>query len=185
MGKARHIFPALLIALAALIFLAAGWVVWPRLGGGCAPLPPGARIDLVKVRKAARTLELYQGGALLASHRVALGGQPVGPKRREGDQRTPEGRYWLSPCRPSIGFHRSAHVSYPSAKDRAHARAHGIAPADIGGQIKVHGLPPAVAWVGRLHTAWDWTDGCIALTNQQMDQMCAALPRGAPLLIEP
>src|SRR5262245_20297300 len=111
---------------------AAVWAHWPR-----SPLPPDARADRVIVRKAARSLELYQGTRLLRTYSVALGRNPVGPKQQAGDNRTPEGRYILDYRNDHSAFHKALHISYPSAADAAAARRRNTAP---GGQIMIHGL---------------------------------------------
>ena len=104
------------------------------LGAGAAP--PTQKADFVYVDKSARTLSLYQGKTLLARFPIALGRAPVGHKEREGDKKTPEGEYVLDYKNPNSRFHRSIHVSYPNAADRARARALGVAP---GGDIMIHG----------------------------------------------
>jgi murein L,D-transpeptidase YafK len=147
-----------------------------------APLPEGAAADLVVVEKRARTLTLYRGGAALRSYRVSLGARPEGHKEREGDERTPEGRYVLDARKENSAFHRALHVSYPDPDDAARAAARGESP---GGAIMVHGLPDRAPFVGRLHRLADWTDGCIAVTNREMDEIWRAVPVGTPIEIRP
>jgi len=132
--------------------------------------------------KAERRLLLFRGEQLLAAYRVALGSQPEGPKERRGDGRTPEGRYLLDRRQDQSGFHRAIHISYPSPRDRARAAAAGVSP---GGGIMIHGLPNGLGDIGADHTAGDWTDGCIAVTNREMDEIWQAVPDGTPIEILP
>ena len=150
---------------------------WPRQ-----PLPADARADRVVVRKSARTLELYQGGRLLRAYSIALGRDPRGPKQQEGDGRTPEGRYVLDYRNPRSSYHKSLHVSYPAATDIADARSRGVSP---GGQIMVHGVRNGLGFVGRLHRIFDWTDGCIAVTDREIDEIWRSVADGTPVEIEP
>ena len=134
------------------------------------------------VRKRARTLELYQGGRLLRAYSIALGRDPRGPKQQEGDGRTPEGRYVLDYRNPRSSYHRALHVSYPAATDIADARSRGVSP---GGQIMVHGVRNGLGFVGRLHRIFDWTDGCIAVTDREIDEIWRSVADGTPVEIEP
>ncbi len=145
---------------------------------GMAPL----HADRVLVLKRARTLQLLSRGRVIKSYKIALGGDPVGPKTRQGDHRTPEGIYVLDSRNERSQFHRSLHISYPNAKDRAAARAHGVSPA---GDVFVHGLPNGYGWIGAGHRAKDWTDGCIAVTNEEIEEIWSVVPDGTPIEIQP
>ena len=147
-----------------------------------APLPPGTEADRVVVDKSGRTLTLLRDGTVLAVYPVSLGASPVGHKQREGDERTPEGTYVLDWRNDESIAHRSIHVSYHDADDVAHAEAAGVAP---GGQIMVHGITNGLGWLGRLHLLADWTDGCIGVTNAEMDQIWDTVPDGTPIEIRP
>lgn len=138
--------------------------------------------DRILVLKAARELRLYRGERLLARYRVALGFDPVGHKQQEGDGRTPEGVYLIDYANPNSRFHRSLHISYPNDADRAAAAARGVAP---GGDIMIHGLPDRFAWLRSMHRLADWTAGCIAVTNPEMDEIWQAVPLGTPIEIRP
>lgn len=167
-----------LLIAAALTFL--GGVIyarWPRR-----PLPANARADRVIVRKNLRTLELYQGERLLRAYSIALGRNPSGHKRQEGDGRTPEGRYVLDYRNPRSSYHKALHVSYPSAADTSAAHDRGVSP---GGLIMVHGVRNGLGFVGRLHRIFDWTDGCIAVTDAEIDEIWRAVPDGTPIEIGP
>jgi murein L,D-transpeptidase YafK len=138
--------------------------------------------DRVVVLKKERTLELLSRGKVIKTYRVALGGDPVGPKKLQGDHRTPEGLYVLDFRNPHSQFYKSIHISYPSARDRTEARQMGGPP---GGDVFVHGLPKGYGWVGAAHRAKDWTDGCIAVTNHEIDEIWPAVADGTPIEIRP
>lgn len=146
------------------------------------PRPPPERADRILVEKAERRLTLYAGERTLRSYRVALGFAPVGPKRQEGDGKTPEGRYLIDWRNPDSRFHRSLHVSYPDADDLARAAARGVSP---GGLIMIHGLPNGFGALGDWHRTRDWTDGCIAVTNDEMDEIWTLVADGTPIEIQP
>jgi murein L,D-transpeptidase YafK len=138
------------------------------------------RVDLVRVEKSRRQLQLIGGGKVMRSYAIALGGNPVGHKQREGDERTPEGRYMLDWRNPNSVAHKSIHISYPNADDSAAAKALGV---DPGGSIMIHGQPNGFGWLGRLLQLVDWTDGCIAVTNSDMDEVWAMVADGTPIEI--
>ena len=146
------------------------------------PLPDGDLADLVVVKKAARMLELHRGVEVLRSYQVSLGHEPQGHKQREGDGRTPEGRYTLDYRKSNSAFHRSLHISYPAPSDVVAANAQGVSP---GGLIMVHGIRNGLGFIGRLHTLIDWTDGCVAVTNAEIEEIWRVVPDGTPILIEP
>lgn len=106
----------------------------------------------------------------------------AGPKRQEGDERTPEGLYRIDWRNPNSVAHLSLHISYPDAEDRARAGAAGVAP---GGSIMIHGLPNGWGFLGALHRRLDWTDGCIGVTNAEMREIWALVPDGTPIRIAP
>lgn len=138
--------------------------------------------DRIVIEKAQRRLTLYRGAVALRSYRVALGPQPVGAKEREGDGRTPEGFYSIDRRNAASGYHLALHVSYPEAKDRVHAAALGTAP---GGDIMIHGIRNGLGWIGPLHRAVDWTRGCIAVTDPEIDEIAQAAPDGTVVEIRP
>lgn len=140
------------------------------------------RADRVVVLKKERTLQLFKQGKMIKTYNVALGGDPVGPKRRQGDHKTPEGNYVLDSRNPHSQFYKSIHISYPNAGDRAAARLKGVSP---GGDVFVHGLPKGYGWVGASHRLKDWTDGCVAVTNQEIDEIWRSVPDGTPIEIRP
>jgi murein L,D-transpeptidase YafK len=146
------------------------------------PLSPEAKADRILVEKAARRLTLFRGSTALKSYRIALGRSPVGPKEREGDQRTPEGIYLIDRRKPDSAFHRALHISYPSPSDIAQATERGVAP---GGDIMIHGIRNGRGWIGAFHRIRDWTSGCIAVTDLQIEEIWRAVPDGTPIEIRP
>ena len=138
--------------------------------------------DRVLVEKQARRLTLWRGGKVWKTYRVALGGQPRGDKQCQGDHKTPEGNFTIDYHQPASSFHRSLHISYPDAAHRAAARRLGC---DPGGLIMIHGITNGMGWLGAAHRATDWTDGCIAVTNPEIEEIYAAVPNGTPVEIRP
>jgi murein L,D-transpeptidase YafK len=140
------------------------------------------RATLVLVEKADRRLSLYRDDQLIKTYAVALGGNPIGTKERQGDSRTPEGRYTIDLRNDASRFHLSLRISYPDAADRTRAAAAGVSP---GGDIFVHGLPNGYDWLGAAHRARDWTDGCIAVTNAEIEEIWSLVAIGTPIEIRP
>src|SRR5215472_11977399 len=138
--------------------------------------------DRIVIVKSARTLTLLHQGQVLKTYKVALGQEPVGPKTKRGDSRTPEGEYIIDSRNPHSQFHLSLHVSYPNADDRARAAKLGVNP---GGDIMIHGLPPAYAYLGPLHRQTDWTLGCIAVTDTEIEEIWSLVPNGTRVEIKP
>jgi murein L,D-transpeptidase YafK len=141
--------------------------------------PPAPFVDLVRVDKTARTLEVWSGGRLVRSFGgIQLGWAPVGAKRFEGDGRTPEGRYTIDWRNPRSAFHLSLHISYPNAQDSAYAAARGHS---AGGLIMIHGQPNGAT----RRREGDWTDGCIAVSDAQIEALWDIVPDGTPVEIVP
>jgi murein L,D-transpeptidase YafK len=138
--------------------------------------------DRVVVLKTERTLELLNQGKVIKTYKVALGGDPVGPKTRQGDHKTPEGTYVLDFRNAHSKFYKAIHISYPNNHDRAVAHEKGISP---GGDVFLHGLPNGYGAIGAVHRLKDWTDGCIAVTDEEMDQIWKAVPDGTRIEIRP
>ena len=155
----------------------AAWANWPH-----SALPEGVVADRVLVRKSARELDLYDGGKLLRTYSISLGVDPIGPKSRKGDGRTPEGRYVIDYRKDDSAFHRALHISYPRADQVKAARLRGEPP---GGLVMIHGLPNGQGWLGRLHRVSDWTNGCIAVTNDEIEELWRVVPNGTRIEIKP
>jgi len=140
------------------------------------------KADAVLVIKSEKRLYLMDKGERFASFPVTFGAEPVGHKQAQGDERTPEGHYKLDYKNPNSKFYKSIHISYPNAKDRAKARRLGV---DPGGDIMIHGQANGWEWATSIVQLFSWTDGCIALSNEDMDQVWAAVDPGTPIEIRP
>jgi murein L,D-transpeptidase YafK len=140
------------------------------------------RIDRIVVHKKDHTLELMSKGKIIRTYKVALGGEPVGPKTCQGDHRTPEGEYVIDARNANSQFHRSLHVSYPNWEDRKRSSAAHCSP---GGDIMIHGLPNGYGFVDAAHRLKDWTDGCVAVTDQEIEEIWKEVPNGTPVKILP
>jgi murein L,D-transpeptidase YafK len=152
---------------------------------GCSASSVEARgdfIDRVVIDKSSRTMSLLAGDDVYRTYFVALGGAPEGPKLEEGDQRTPEGVYAISARQPRSSFYRGLVISYPNARDVEQAKARGV---DPGGEIMIHGLRNEYAWMGERHRRTDWTEGCIAVTNEEIDEIWQLVDIGTPVEIRP
>jgi murein L,D-transpeptidase YafK len=144
---------------------------------------PVGKADMIRVDKSERRLELLRKRKVVATFAVALGRSPEGGKQMEGDMRTPEGRYMIDWRNPGSHYHRSLHISYPDKADKARAAKLGVAP---GGDVMIHGQPNGYALpASLLLQATDWTFGCIAVSNADMDAIWNAVPDGAPIEILP
>jgi murein L,D-transpeptidase YafK len=140
------------------------------------------KVDQAIVVKSQRTLTLLSHGKVLRTYKVALGGVPVGAKEQQGDHKTPEGHYILDRRNAKSRFYKSIHVSYLNAQDKRQASQRGVS---AGGDIMIHGLPNGFGWLGANHRTLDWTDGCVAVTNAEMDEIWELVPDGAPIDILP
>ena len=153
---------------------------------GCASPPPPklTRADKVVVKKSERKMQLLQGGEVVKEYKISLGDRPRGHKFEEGDERTPEGDYILDWRNPNSRFHRSIHVSYPNERDIGLARFLGVKP---GGMIMIHGQPNHIrsARMKADYQRRDWTDGCIAVQNHEMDEIWRTVRNGTPIKILP
>jgi len=138
--------------------------------------------DHVVVIKGARTLSLMRQGKMIKTYKISLGREPVGHKEKAGDSKTPEGDYLIDGRNPRSKFHLALHISYPSPQDKIQAERGGRAP---GGAIMIHGRPNWTGWIRALYEDRDWTDGCIAVSNAEMDEIWSAVPDGTPISILP
>ena len=173
-GRPAHRWrPALLVSL-----------LCSFVGLGCSSTPPsdgGVKADHIIIVKSKHSMVLMANGKPLKSYRVALG-KSSGAKERQGDHKTPEGEYVIDQKNAQSRFHLALHVSYPNAADRKRAHDAGV---DPGGAIMIHGVEPQFAWLGPLQHEVDWTDGCIAVTNREMDEVWQLVPVGTPVEIKP
>ena len=139
-------------------------------------------VDLVRVSKSERKLQLLSAGEVLHQFNIALGGDPKGHKRQEGDGKTPEGAYILDYKKPDSAFYRAIHISYPNSEDSTSARSRGVSP---GGQIMIHGQRNGLGWLSFISQRFDWTDGCVALANDEMDIVWGLVKVGTRIEIIP
>jgi murein L,D-transpeptidase YafK len=144
-------------------------------------LPAFAEVDLVKVDKSDRKMYLLSAGEIVKKYDVALGANPQGHKQQEGDEKTPEGEYTLDYKKEDSAFYRAMHVSYPNRVDRANAEKRGVSP---GGSIMIHGQRNLLGWLAPITQRFDWTNGCIALTNSEMDEFMELVNVGTKIIIE-
>lgn len=145
-------------------------------------LPLGIRADKVLVLKGERKLILIGGNREIRQYRIALGGTPVGHKTKEGDGKTLEGQYVIDYRKADSSFHKALHVSYPNHLDKEQAEARNVPP---GGLIMIHGIRNGVGIIGKLHRFADWTNGCIAVSNTEIEEIWAAVQDGTPIEIRP
>ena len=174
-GRRSWITAAALLLVLALLAGAGvlSYRAWPAV-------PALPRIERIVVHKAARRMELYAGGKLVhVMTGVGLGDAPAGQKRFEGDEKTPEGRYTIDYRNPQSSYHLSLRISYPDAAASAYAAAQGRSP---GGEIYIHGQPNWLA-LGRL--PGDWTEGCIAVSNREIEALWRAVGVGTAVEVTP
>jgi murein L,D-transpeptidase YafK len=157
--------------------------------GGClvsrtipAQQPVQQKADSILILKKEHLMELFAGGKVIRSYKVALGRGGLALKEREGDARTPEGHYIIDAKNAASHYHKALHVSYPNDEDRKRAAKMGVSP---GGSIMIHGLPDGRGWIGAAHRLYDWTLGCIAVTDDEIDEVFELVPIGTPVEIRP
>jgi Uncharacterized protein conserved in bacteria len=140
------------------------------------------KADSILILKKDHVMELLAGGKVIRTYKVALGQGGLAPKQKEGDARTPEGRYIIDSRTGASHYHKALHISYPNAEDRKRAAKMGVAP---GGAIMIHGLPNGKGWVGAAHRMYDWTLGCVAVTDEEIDEIWNMVSNGTPVEIRP
>lgn len=183
----RYLITVCLLASSALVSMTASATELlaradTRMPGTQSLQPDIVDINTVLVRKSERRLYLMDDDQVVRSYRISLGDNPEGHKLYEGDERTPEGEYTLDWRNASSDFYKSIHISYPSPQDREAARSWGLSP---GGSIMIHGLPNDAADMAFAFRGLDWTDGCIAVTNEEMDEIWQLVADGTPIRILP
>lgn len=163
-------------SLRSLCLFAAAFAASPALAARPPAMAPAAQqADRIHVDKSERRMDLIREGRVLKRYAIRLGDAPLGHKRQQGDERTPEGEYRIDGRNPGSRFHLSLRISYPDAGDRRQARARGVNP---GGDIFIHGGNQAL-------TPFDWTDGCIAVTDAEIEEVWRLVPTGIPIRIDP
>lgn len=177
MSKRRTRFLGLAIGLLCLI--GTGTVYTATRGSKDVALSGPA--DRVVVNKTSHTLTLFRGSVILKTYRVALGRGGPGQKVQAGDNRVPEGVYQIVGRNAHSAFHRALRVGYPTPRQVQQARARGV---DPGGDIMVHGIRNGLGWIGTLQRRVDWTKGCIALTDDEIDEVWNLVPDGTTIQID-
>ena len=141
-----------------------------------------AVIDRIMVFKSDERMEVYSGDQLLKTYSISIGKNSKGDKEYEGDKRTPEGTYIINDKNPNSGYHKNLGISYPNESDKKEAKQNGVSP---GGEIKIHGIRDGLGFIGKFHRFMNWTAGCIALTNDEVDELYQHVPLGTPITISP
>jgi murein L,D-transpeptidase YafK len=140
-----------------------------------------AEVTLVKVKKSENRMFLMENDRVVKEYHVVFGANPKGHKLQEGDEKTPEGTYTLDYKKEDSSFHRAMHISYPNKQDKANAKKRGVSP---GGFIMIHGQPNGLGWLAPVSQQFNWTKGCIALTNSEMDEFMKLVSVGTKIKIE-
>ena len=165
------------LALALILLIPLGYYFYPE-----PKLDKNVLIDKLVVHKSKRKMEAYSGAIHLKTYTISLGRMPVGAKEVEGDKRTPEGTYMINDKNPNSGYYKNLGISYPSQKDIEYADKLG---KSSGGEIKIHGLRNGIGVIHKFHRWMDWTMGCIAVTNDEMEELYHAVAIGAVIEIFP
>ncbi|GAA4747938.1 hypothetical protein GCM10023264_12280 [Sphingomonas daechungensis] len=156
-----------------------GGKAWNYRSARCEQAADGP-VDLIRVDKSEHLMTVYRDGHAIREFRVAIGRGDPGPKQQQGDGRVPEGAYRITAHNPNSAYHLSLRIGYPTPEQVAAAARRGVNP---GGDIMIHGLPNDRGWIGARHAAVDWTDGCVAVTNREMDWLYGAVADGTPVEI--
>jgi len=174
MKKVLKIFLGLIV-LAAILFSIDQYI--PALLAEKLP-----KVDKVLVKKSERKLFLIKNGSTVKSYNIGLGKNPVGAKHKEGDSKTPEGKYILDYRNPESDYHLSLHISYPDKNDIVRADSNSYSP---GGDIMIHGKPNYLGWLPFVYDKTDWTEGCIAVSNIEIEEIWNAVDDSTEIEILP
>jgi murein L,D-transpeptidase YafK len=142
----------------------------------------GFDVDHVLVNKSEKKMYLLFQGKKVKEYSVVFGANPKGHKQQEGDEKTPEGRYILDYKKDDSSFHKAIHISYPNEKDKSTAQKHGVNP---GGSIMIHGQKNGLGWLSWFSQRFNWTNGCIAVTNKEIEEIWGVVKTGTPIDIQP
>jgi len=145
-------------------------------------LPADTKIDKLIVLKSERIMNAYSNGKIVKVYKVSLGQNASGDKEFQGDKKTPEGEYTINDKNPNSGYHKNLGVSYPNSKDIQDAKSKGL---DPGGEIKIHGIKNGIGFIGKFHRLTNWTAGCIAVTDSEIDELYNGVELGTPIIIKP
>jgi murein L,D-transpeptidase YafK len=154
------------------------------MGNGLSKMESIAKFEVLKSQRLLRVYQHNENGTLrlAKTYKIALGRNAIGHKQHEGDHKTPEGKYTIVGMHPKSNYHLALEISYPDAKDKETAKKMGFSP---GGKIMIHGLRNGFGWVGKHHTVKDWTLGCIAVTNEEIEEIYARTKIGTTIVIFP
>jgi murein L,D-transpeptidase YafK len=141
-----------------------------------------SEIDSVLVKKSENRMYLLAKGKSIKEYKVVFGANPKNHKQKEGDERTPEGKYILDYKKENSSFYKAIHISYPNENDKVKAKYSSVNP---GGSIMIHGQKNGLSWLSWLTQWFNWTDGCIAVTNTEMDEIWGMINVGTPIEIQP
>lgn len=167
------------------VWMACGGIslaLWALAGAIATQKTVPQKADSILILKKDHVMELLAGGKVIRSYKVALGQGGLAPKVRQGDGRTPEGHYIIDAKYAASEYHKALHISYPNAEDRKRAAMLGVSP---GGSILIHGLPNGKGYIGAAHRLYDWTLGCIAVTDEEIDEVWNLVAVGTPVEIRP
>jgi len=145
-------------------------------------LSANIQIDKIVVYKSKRQMLAYSNGQLVKTYKIALGRQPIGDKEFEGDKKTPEGIYYINDKNPNSGYHKNLGISYPDKVDIKNAKRLG---KPTGGDVKIHGLRNKTGMISKFHRWFDWTLGCIAVTDEEIDELYNSVKVGTQIEIKP
>ena len=164
------------------LIIACNLLILFSLAASSALAVDAVKADKVLIEKRARILTLFSKGQVIKSYKVALGGNPEGAKEKEGDNKTPEGTYTIDSRNTKSSYHLALHISYPNTQDIQRAKQQGVSP---GGNIMIHGIRNGLGWIGKFHRWLDWTKGCIAVTDNEIDEIGKLVANGTPVEIRP
>jgi murein L,D-transpeptidase YafK len=175
--KMRKVKTVLVVALAVTIMISC-LVIYYLIPSE--KIPEGVTIDRILVYKSRHELQAFSNSKLIVTYKIAIGKNAIGAKEYQGDLKTPEGMYTINDRNPNSGYHKNLGISYPNKQDVFRAKTLG---RPTGGDIKIHGLRNGGGHVGKFHRWTDWTNGCIALDNAEMDELYDHVALGAPIEI--
>ena len=167
----------ILISFVLVFIIIIIYINWPY-----SSLPENTIISKIVVEKSNHQLYLIKNGVAIKKYAIVLGKNPIGHKTKKGDSKTPEGIYFIDYKNPNSSYHLSLHISYPNSTDKKLALENSL---DPGGMIMIHGIKNGLGFIGRLHRMFDWTDGCIAVTNHEIEEIFIVTPVGVTIEIKP
>jgi murein L,D-transpeptidase YafK len=168
-----------ILVILTLIIAVLGYIAYAQ---SVKQLDKSTIINKIIVEKGKRRMHIYSNGKLIKTYKISIGKSPIGAKENEGDKKTPEGLYIINDKNPNSAYYKNLGISYPNEQDIIKSNKKGKKP---GGQIKIHGIKNSFFWIGKLHLIIDWTDGCIAVSNDEMDELYDIVKIGTQIEIKP